>query len=118
MYLRIFSSALLAVTLTACEATQSPEPEGETLDCAIGGASDFDNVCTLEWLGEVGGREFLIHHPDGAFRRFSVSEDGSAVNIKDGAEELEMVDPAPSRFWQFSVSGDRYLVPVPPASGA
>lgn len=118
MYLRIFSGALLAVSLTACEATQSPEPEGETLDCAIGGASDFDSVCTLEWVGEVGGQEFLIHHPDGGFRRFGVSEDGSAVTIKDGAEELEMVEPAPTGFWQFSVSGDRYLMPLPQASGA
>lgn len=116
MFLRIFSGAFLAVSLTACEATQSPEPEGEALDCAIGAGAEFANVCTLEWVGEEWGQEFLIHHPGGGFRRFVLNEDASGVTVKDGAEDVEMVDPSQGGFWQFSVGGDRYLIPVPPPS--
>ena len=118
MYLRTFSCFLALSILTGCEATQTPEPEGESIDCAIGAGAEVGSNCTLEWIGEAGGREFLIHHPDGGFRRFTVSDVSSGVALTDGAEELEMVEPAPQGFWQFSVAGDRYLVPIPPASGA
>lgn len=117
MFLRIFSSVLAIGFLTACEATQSPEPEGDTLDCAIGAGAEFDTVCTLEWVGEAWGQEFLIHHPDGGFRRFSLNEDANGLSLQDGAEEIEMVEPSPEGFWQFSVGGDRYLMPLPPPSG-
>ncbi|WP_298333747.1 hypothetical protein [uncultured Erythrobacter sp.] len=116
MYLRIFSSLLVIGALTACEATQSPEPQGTTLDCAIGSGAEFDAVCTLEWIDEEWGQEFLIHHPGGGFRRFLIKEDVSGVIVKDGAEDVEMVDPSPKGLWQFSVNGDRYLMPTPPPS--
>ena len=117
MCLRISSCVLALGILTACEATKTPEPEGETIDCAIGVGAEFSSDCTLEFIGEAGGQEFLIHHPNGGFRRFTLTADASSVAPKDGAEELEMVEPAPQGFWQFSVSGDRYLVPFPPALG-
>lgn len=117
MYLRIFSSVLAVSALTACEATQSPEPEGDMLDCAIGAGSEFAKVCTLEWVGEEWGQEFLIHDPEGGFRRFVLNEDASGVTVKDGAQDVEMIEPAPDGFWQFSVSGDQYLMPLPPPSG-
>lgn len=87
------------------------------LDCAIGAGAELANVCTLEWVGEEWGQEFLIHHPDGGFRRFTLNEDASGLTVKDGAEEIEMVDPSPDGFWQFLVSGDQYLMPLPPPSG-
>ena len=117
MFLRIFSSGLTIIALTACEATQSPEPEGDTIDCAIGAGAEFDGVCTVEWVGEPEARDFIIYHPNGGFRRFMVNEDATGISVKDGAEEIEMVDPSPEGFWQFSVAGDRYLVPVPPVGG-
>lgn len=118
MSLRIFSGLLALCALSACGAAQSPEPEGESVECAIGAGAEFADVCTLEWLDEAGGGEFLIHHPDGGFRRFAVNEDASGVLLKDGAEELEMSGNSPSGVWQFSVASDRYVMPVPPASGA
>ncbi|MEM1050731.1 MAG: hypothetical protein AAGI28_01415 [Pseudomonadota bacterium] len=117
MYLRIFSGVLAFGLLTACEVTQTPEPDGDTLGCAIGAGAEFDAVCTLEWTGEAWGSEFLIHHPDGGFRRFSLNEDASAVVLKDGAEPIEMTSPSPPGFWQFSVAEDRYLMPISPPSG-
>lgn len=118
MYLRIFSCVLALGVLTACEATQTPEPEGDAIDCAIGLGAEFGSECTLEWIGEAKGQEFLIHHPDGGFRRFTVTEEAPGVALKDGADALEMVEPSPEGFWQFTVSGDRYLVPIPAPSGA
>ncbi len=113
MSLRI-SSALFALgTLAACN-TATPKPEGEMLDCAIGAGAEFAKVCTLEWIGEEWTRDFIIHHPDGGFRRFALNEDASGVIVRDGAEELEMVEPVAEDFWQFSVAGDRYRMPVPP----
>ncbi|MEO1221454.1 MAG: hypothetical protein AAFY42_08900 [Pseudomonadota bacterium] len=117
MYLRTFSSLFALSILTACGATQTPEPEGDTLDCAVAGAAEFDSVCTLEWVGEEWEQEFLIHHPDGGFRRFALNEDASGVTLKDGAVPIEMVEPSPQGFWQFSVEGDRYLMPLPSPSG-
>lgn len=114
MFLRISSAVLAIALLGACDTNETPQPEGETLDCAIGQGSDFASVCTLEWLGEEWGRDFLIHHPDGGFRRFALNEDASGVIVQDGAEDVLMLDPAPDGFWQFSVSGDRYRMPVPP----
>jgi hypothetical protein len=114
MYSRI-SSALIAIALLgACDSNATPPPEGETLDCAIGQGADFAEDCTLEWLGAEWERDFLIHHPDGGFRRFSLNEDATGVIVQDGAEEVEMLDPAPDGSWQFSVSGDRYRIPAPP----
>lgn len=118
MCLRISSCVLALGALTACEATQSPEPEGDTIECAIGVGAQFGSGCILAWIGEVGGQEFVIYHPDGGFRRFMLNEDASGVAIKGGAEEVELVEPSPQGFWQFSVSGDRYLMPVPSPSGA
>lgn len=116
MCLRI-SRVLLATGVLAGCGTQTPEPEGEKLDCAIGPGADFASVCTLEWVREPWQREFVIHHPGGGFRRFALSEDASGVVVIDGAEVLEMLDPPRDEIWQFSVSGDRYRMPVPPPSG-
>lgn len=114
MFLRTFSALLMVAAIVACGTNETPPPEGETLDCAIGQGSDFASDCTLEWLGEEWSSDFLIHHPDGGFRRFSLNEDASGVIVRDGAEEVLMLDPAPDGFWQFSVSGDRYRMPAPP----
>ena len=116
MYLRIFSACFAATSLAACSVAETPEPEGDTIECAIGAGAEFAEVCTLEWVGEVGG-EFLVHHPEGGFRRFSVNEDASGVIALDGAEVATM-DTAPDGQWQFSVAGDQYRMAIPAPTGA
>ncbi len=118
MYLRIFSAAIVALSLAACSVAETPEPEGDTVECAIGEGASFANACTLEWIDEDERQEFLIHHPEGGFRRFSVNEDASGVTAVDGAETATMLEAAPQGQWQFSVSGDQYRMPVPALSGA
>lgn len=87
MSLRIFSAASLACLLAACGANTTPEPEGPDVECAIGPGAQLEAVCTLEVLT---GGEFVIHHPDGGFRRFAY-EDSSDIPVTptDGAGPLE-----------------------------
>ena len=103
-----------ALVIPAC-APQSAAPEGDIIPCAIGPGAEFEEVCTLEVTGPD---EFVIHHPDGGFRRFLNDEDRQTVT-SDGAngytkllqvhfkENGEMV---PS----MEVDGDRYLLTVEP----
>ena len=105
-----------ALAVAAC-APQRAAPEGDIIPCAIGPGAEFEEVCTLEVTGPD---EFVIHHPDGGFRRFLNQEDGQTVT-SDGAsghtkllqvhfrENGEMV---PS----MEVDGDRYLLTVDPFS--
>lgn len=118
MYLRTFSASLAAFVIAACSVAETPEPEGETVECAIGAGAGLANVCTLEWANGVEGGEFLIHHPEGGFRRFAVNEDASGVTALDGALDVVMLEPAPGDLWQFEVDGDRYVMAPPPPSGA
>lgn len=98
MCLRI-SSAAFALAVAACGAT-SPAPEGDHVDCAIGGAADLAAVCTLERAGET----IVIHHPDGSFRRFTHGANGTLIP-SDGAEALVPTEDA------FTVGPDRYRIP-------
>jgi len=108
MYLRISSATLTIGFLAACgSATETPEPEGDAVECAIGAGSEFSAVCTLE---EVSGSEFIIHHPDGGFRRFT-KDDGIAV--KDGAQDAT-ISTAEGALTEIEVDGDRYRLSLPP----
>lgn len=114
MSLRISSAALAFAVLAACSA-QSPVAEGETVDCAIGGAADFGADCTLERVS--GAEEIVIHHPDGGFRRFRIDPATGAVAALDGAEPL-VIAQADAGTVQFAVGPDRYrlaanLAPIP-----
>lgn len=108
MFLRISSVALAVSLLAACgAATETPEPEGDTVECAIGAGSEFSAVCTLE---EVSSSEFIIHHPDGGFRRFQFDEDGKLA-ASDGAEPvLEERIRVYEGTWEFALEIDRYRV--------
>ncbi len=119
MFLRIFSAGLLAATLISCGGeTATPEPEGDSVDCAIGPGSDFSNVCTLEVTAPGA---FVIHHPDGGFRRFVLSEDEAAtLSVADGAEPIvsETFDEG-TQIIEFDLEVDRYRLDmglVTPAS--
>ena len=106
MSLRI-SSAALAVALVSGCAQESPPPEGDTIDCAIGPGADYSAVCTLE---RVGADTYLIHTPDGSFRRLRFDPEAGEFGSVDGADELEILgqDGAVA---EFSIASDRYRIP-------
>ena len=115
MSLRISSALGLAAVLAGCSAADSPPPPGDTIDCAIGADADFASVCVLERAGE----NFVLHHPDGGFRRLSRDPATGALAPRDGADVLvPQLDDADTL--SFALGADRYRIPLslidPPAA--
>lgn len=109
MFLRIFNPLSLMLVLTACGAESSPPPPGATVDCAIGAGAQLSAVCTLEQV--AGTQDFVIHHPDGGFRRLIRDAATGALAPLDGAEPLVASLPD-GEMLQFAVGEDRYAIPV------
>lgn len=110
MSMRIFSLCALTTVLAACGGGgTSGEPEGSLVECAIGPGSEFSDVCTIELIS---AEEFVIHHPDGGFRRFTQSDDSSSpIAVADGAEPLtyQRVE-GESGVLELGLSVDRYRI--------
>ncbi|MCB2015105.1 MAG: hypothetical protein R3E11_12845 [Sphingobium sp.] len=77
---------LLAGSLSACGSAL----EGEPVSCRVGEEEAFAETCLLVWQGQ---HDFIIHHPDGGFRRFIVARDTREIHVADGAEMLEVKRP-------------------------
>lgn len=105
MSLRI-SSAAAIVMLAGCT-TESPAPEGDTIDCAIGPGAGFSKVCTLERAGQ---NEFLIHSPNGGFRRLLIDPGTGEYGAVDGADPLDII-AQDGTLAEFAIGGDRYRIP-------
>lgn len=106
---------LLSATLGGCGGEVSSEPEGERIDCAIGEGADFARECIFERISES---EFVVHHPDGGFRRLNwiSSEEGFA--LLDGAEEIRQEMSGDNAV--ITLDGARYSIPnsaLGPVSG-
>lgn len=105
MYSRISSAALLLL-LAACT-TESPAPEGSMIDCAIGPGANYSKVCTLERADES---EFLIHSPNGGFRRLLFDPASGDFGAVDGADTLTIITQD-ELLAEFEIGGDRYRIP-------
>jgi hypothetical protein len=79
------------------------------VDCAIGAGAELSSVCTLEQV--AGTQEFVIHHPDGGFRRLLRDPATGALAPLDGAEPMASAQ-ADGGALQFSVGQDRYSIPA------
>lgn len=113
MCLRIYSALAFASLIAACAPT-SGEPDGQLIDCAIGPGADFLNACTLEIV--AGSSEFLIHSPDGSFRRFQFEESTGEISVSDGAESLSSFRDE-GDIVELEVAGDRFRVPLGEVAG-
>jgi hypothetical protein len=111
MSLRISSApaqvGAFAAALAGC-AAESPPPPGDTIDCAIGGEAELAAACTLETI--AGSTDFVIHHPDGGFRRFTRDPATGAVVPVDGSAPL-VSQSGEGGALQFAVEADRYRIP-------
>jgi len=111
MSLRISSSLLCALALTGCDqATDSLA--GSTIDCAIGAGADYSPVCSLEQAADETGAFFLLHHPDGGFRRVQLDAQTGDLRALDGAHEVRDRSTGSQGVREFVIADDRYLVPV------
>lgn len=108
--------ALAGVLMLSSCSQPEPEPPGERIACALDGATEFAEVCTLE----RDGPRFSLHRPDGGFRRFEPVA-GQGIRSIDGVDAAVLV-ARDDGMTEVSVDGDRYLVQVvnpggPPTPG-
>ena len=114
--MRTFSLVAL-VALAGCgQAPQGEPPPGETIACALDGAAEFADTCTLERSGP----QLVVHRPDGGFRRFMV--EGKGVQPLDGADaatiapldgaDAATATPLASGGLEIAIAGDRYRIPA------
>lgn len=113
MLTKLPAAASLALLLAACSSNSEPPPVaagGEHIECAVGGSAELKPVCAVE-RSEAGGKlTLVVHHPDGAFRRFDVMTDGTGLAVADGADKA--VTRLEDGKLDVTVGADRYLFPA------
>ena len=82
-----------------------------TIPCALAGAPTFGEDCTVERVASDRGWTLVMHHPDGGFRRLSVTTDGRGVAAADGAQPAAVAVIAPGTI-EVAIAGDRYRLPA------
>ncbi|MGD9809734.1 MAG: hypothetical protein AB7U35_00180 [Sphingobium sp.] len=92
------------VMLSACSGAADPKLPGRPVDCRVGGMPDFARDCTME---EDGFDGFILHHPDGGFRRFRLSRGDMSTATTDGAEKVVLTRDQDGA-WRITVGGDVY----------
>ena len=88
-----------------------PQPKAEQVECALGGATAFERVCTVERAVGPDGLTLTIRAPSGSFRRLLVTRDGRGVIAADGAEAATVTPIADNRV-EVAIAGDRYRLPA------
>jgi hypothetical protein len=107
----------LVALLAACSGGEAaPAPEGDTVDCAVAGAVELADLCILERVRAEGATSLVIHHPDGAFRRFIVLPGESGLIAADGADNATVIEQDGA--FAVTVGQDRYVVPLAMISDA
>ena len=99
--------------LAACSqgAGEAPAADPDDLiECALAGAAAFVRDCAIE-RSEVDGQAILVvRHPDGGFRRFEVTGDGTGVATADGAQAARIA--LREGGIEVTVGTDRYRFPA------
>lgn len=99
--------------LSACgsDIGEGAEQLGETISCAIGEGVEISDVCTIERVVNEGVTTFLLHHPDGGFRRIAFAPATQELGVVDGADSLRIEGESSDDITAFSIGIDRYRVP-------
>ena len=98
------SSLLMLLAPTACGGVSGEAPAGERITCFLDGAKDeveFAKNCTFE--RRTTG--YVIHRPDGGFRRLD-----REFKPMDGADKATLT-PLTEELLEVAVAGDRYWIP-------
>lgn len=137
---RLLIASLCALSLSACslfddgfdDDTNAAEAEADTIaewqeteddnliECALGGSEAFLRECLVELTERSWQSMFVIHHPDGGFRRFDVMNEGAGEDSEGGEPlTLETSDGADQALIEVTgeqmlvvVADDRYLFPA------
>jgi hypothetical protein len=115
--MRAAAPILLLALLAACsdggkaqQTTRVDAPGPEKIWCALDGARDFAQDCTLERGRDGTSASFVIRHPDGGFRRLEASKDGQNLLAADGAE-LSQSALKQDRY-EVILGDNRYVIPL------
>ena len=85
--MRISSTASLLL-LAACssDVSEASADPVDLIECALAGAAAFARDCPVERSQEDGQAILIVRHPDGGFRRFEITSDGTGMATADGAQ--------------------------------
>lgn len=82
------------------------------IECAAANENTLRRDCTVERSKDETGTLILtVSHPDGAFRRLRVVDDGRGVIAADGAEEAR-VSLLGGGGIEVGIAGERYRLPA------
>jgi hypothetical protein len=117
--IRRSAATLFALSLAACgggddeaeQAAASAAADVDRIECAVGGAEQFEPVCSIERIAGPEGLTLTVRNPDGGFRRLLVTRDGRGVAAADGAEQAVVSAISGNRI-EVSLAGDRYRIPA------
>jgi hypothetical protein len=110
----MFAAATVLV-LVACnrgEAQPQASDGARRIDCAQGEGSEFGPDCLVEKVAGEEGPEFVVRHPNGAFRRFRMAQDRSGMIAIDGADEAMSTVNGDPAVHEVTVGPDRYRFPA------
>lgn len=115
MSTRISSAALAlapAIVLAACGGPVQPQAaEGaQRIDCAVGPGTELGPNCLVEREVRAGATLLVVRRPDGGFRRFVQSDDGSGLVAADGADEV--TSRLDGTILDVTVANERYRFPA------
>ncbi|WP_340587530.1 hypothetical protein [Erythrobacter alti] len=102
-------AALLLLMPVAC-APSNDGADGTAIECALAGAAAFSADCKMESAELETQRLLIVHHPDGAFRRFELGMRGRGIVTADGMEQAEVTRS--EGMVELQVGADRYRLPV------
>jgi len=110
--LRITGALAVALLASACSKPRAPGPaeSGEKIACALGPDAKFEEVCGLERADRGNEKLYVVHHPDGGFRSFTVLANGAGLAAADGAEQA--TQSLARDHLEVAVGEDRYRFPV------
>lgn len=108
MSLPISRAGIGGVFVLAACAPQAPAPPGEAVECALGAGAGFAAVCTIE--REAAPGRFVLHHPDGGFRRLLFDQAAGAIFPADGAERVS-AQTTEGEALMVRIGSDAYRIP-------
>ena len=110
---RLAGPAFLLLASCGSSGERQPDqaPQGVAapgLECAVDGAGDYGDGCTMERQAAADGAVLTLRSPTGSFRRLRIGRDGIAA--ADGAEPARVIGGDAARV-EVAIGRDRYRIP-------
>lgn len=110
MFSRI-SSLVASAALASCGGVNADTARGDRIACALAGSEGFADDCRIERSSGSEGTILTVRHPDGGFRRLTITTDGRGVIAADGAEPA-LVTPLAEGLIEVTLGDARYRIPA------